>query len=653
MKKLLCSILALALILTLTPVFALAADTETTDPEGTLTYVIKPSAMTVEGKSTVAALDGTQPNKTSSIDNMEINFVTYKTINYHRYTSNNGTAWQPVRIPHTALKPLSFVTTGKGIEDVDGVEKEYTLQGTLALNETAPYDMLGRIKQTNNFSFLSTGLYASFRPVLSNGTKNYENASIWDRPMEIIGIKVTAPGTYKMSVGNEFTYNASNLAGGQTLASKGTHAAPVVSLVKVDESFEITVLENGIYESGKDSNGKTFEDYYSEATRLGLYESIAGTTTTFEDAVTLEEGEYLVVFDLNSESIAKQPNTHSYTHEYQHFLLSEIKLTPVPEDEELKAAFSFDSEKNITDSYVSPTVTGLTADGAIAPVLNSDGTYTLTAPESNEENKPFLYWAKGNSLQKRVISFSNVIPDYVPTGNGRNYLIAVYEGDVAADVVEYFNQNGQRIATGEVDGEKPALPSMAGYGAAKSWEQHGDTNIYVAQYGEKTAPDSVTVTAVDGTVNGEKTATVTFGTKITCVPDATKGKFLCWKKSEINGKSEIVSVDESYEFKAWESCTVTAVYDEYNYEGNTMKIVIDIFTAGNETGVMAEFIGLSDAVEKGIMFTDSNSETTKISMTTADNQFTVIADKPGTYVGYAILKSGNAYNLITDGFYTK
>lgn len=651
MKKLLCSILALALILTLTPVFALAADAETTDPEGTLTYVIKPSAMTAEGKSTVAALDGTQPKKIDSIDNMEINFVTYKTINYHRYTSNNGTAWQPVRIPHTALKLLSSATDGKGIEDENGVAKEYTLSGTLG-TQTAPYDLFGRVKQTHNFSFLSTGLYASFRPILSNGTKNYENASIWDRPMEIIGIKVTAPGTYKMSVGNEFTYNASNLAGGQTLASKGTHAAPVVSLVKVDESFEITVLENGIYESGKDSNGKTFEDYYSEATRLGLYESIAGTTTTFEDAVTLEEGEYLVVFDLNSESMEKQPSTHLYnTHQYQHFLLSEIKLTPVQWEEELAAAFEATPEA--TDDYVAPTVAGLTADGAIAPKLNDNGTYTLTAPKTNEEDKPFLYWAKGNSLQKRVISFSNVIPDYVPTGNGRNYLIAVYEGDVAADVVEYFNQNGQRIATGEVDGEKPALPSMAGYGAAKSWEQHGDTNIYVAQYGEKTAPDSVTVTAVDGTVNGEKTATVTFGTKITCVPDATKGKFLCWKKSEINGKSEIVSVDESYEFKAWESCTVTAVYDEYNYEGNTMKIVIDTFTAGNETGVMAEFIGLDNAAEKGIMFTDSNSETTKIPMTTADSQFTVLADAAGTYAGYAILKSGEAYNLITDGSYTK
>ena len=652
MKKLLCSILALALILTLTPVFALAADTETTDPEGTLTYVIKPSAMTTEGNSAVAALDGTQPNKTSSIDNMEITFVTYKTVNYHKYTANTGTSWSPVRIPHEALKPLSTVTNGKGIEDEDGIAKEYTLQGTLG-SETAPYDMLGRVKQTNNFSFLSTGLYASFRPISSNGTKNYENASIWDRPMEIIGIEVTAPGTYKMSVGNEFTYNASNLAGGQTLASKGTYAAPVVSLVKVDESFEMTVSSNGQYASGKDGDGKTFEQYYSEATKLGLYESIAGNTTTFEDAVTLEEGEYLVVFDLNNESLDSQSKTFTHTdgHQYQHFLLSEIKLTPVQWDEELAAAFEATPEA--TDDYVAPTVAGLTADGAIAPKLNDNGTYTLTAPKTNEEDKPFLYWAKGNSLQKRVISFSNVISDYVPTGNGRNYLIAVYEGDVAADVVEYFNQNGQRIATGEVDGEKPALPSMAGYGTAKSWGQHGDTNIYVAQYGEKTAPDSVTVTAVDGTVNGEKTATVTFGTKITCVPDATKGKFLCWKKSEINGKSEIVSVDESYEFKAWESCTVTAVYDEYNYEGNTMKIVIDTFTAGNETGVMAEFIGLSDAVEKGIMFTDSNSETTKIPMTTADSQFTVLADAAGTYAGYAILKSGEVYNLITDGSYTK
>jgi len=66
---------------------------------------------------------------------------------------------------------------------------------------------------------------------------------------------------------------------------------------------------------------------------------------------------------------------------------------------------------------------------------------------------------------------------------------------------------------------------------------------------------------------------------------------------------------------------------------------------------MAEFIGLDSAVEKGIMFTDSEENTTKIAMTTKDNQFTVVADEPGKYVGYAILKNETAHTLITDGSY--
>ena len=80
-----------------------------------------------------------------------------------------------------------------------------------------------------------------------------------------------------------------------------------------------------------------------------------------------------------------------------------------------------------------------------------------------------------------------------------------------------------------------------------------------------------------------------------------------------------------------------------------MRIIIDEFTAGNETGVMAEFIGLDSAVEKGIMFVDSEEKETRIAMTTKDNQFSVIADKNGTYKGYAILENGTGYTLITDG----
>ena len=60
---------------------------------------------------------------------------------------------------------------------------------------------------------------------------------------------------------------------------------------------------------------------------------------------------------------------------------------------------------------------------------------------------------------------------------------------------------------------------------------------------------------------------------------------------------------------------------------------------------MAEFIGFgSNVVEKGIMFND-----TKIAMTSPGNQFTITADADGIYKGYAVIKNGSGYTLVTDG----
>ena len=72
------------------------------------------------------------------------------------------------------------------------------------------------------------------------------------------------------------------------------------------------------------------------------------------------------------------------------------------------------------------------------------------------------------------------------------------------------------------------------------------------------------------------------------------------------------------------------------------KIIISSVAAGNESAIMAEFIGFGDALEKGVMIGNR-----KIAMTTTDNQFTVVTDDEVT--GYAIV--GNAtdgYEQITD-----
>jgi len=317
--------------------------------------------------------------------------------------------------------------------------------------------------------------------------------------------------------------------------------------------------------------------------------------------------------------------------------LNSFSLTKVTDSQGITDAFKLDS-KEVDEDYSEPAVITITKEGMddIESEKNTDGTHNITAPATNKDGKNFLYWAKGLSAQKRILlGKTNKLENYVPDAECANYLIPVYEGEISGD--EYYNANGQLIP----NANQETRVSMPGYGTSTGWAKYGD-NIYVATY-ELTKPqENINITVTGGTGSG----TYAFGDVVTCTANGT-GTFKYWKKN-----NEIVSSWATYSFKAWDACTVEAVYDEHVYFGDNMKIIIDGFDVDTGvTGVMAEFIGLGDAVEKGIMFTDSEENTTKIAMTTKDNQFTVIADEPGKYVGYAILKSGDVYDLITDGSY--
>ncbi|MBQ7118832.1 MAG: hypothetical protein IJO09_01330 [Oscillospiraceae bacterium] len=320
---------------------------------------------------------------------------------------------------------------------------------------------------------------------------------------------------------------------------------------------------------------------------------------------------------------------------------SSFKLTlveEIPEDAALTDAFKVTTE-DLTD-YAAPSVVSVTVDGkVIAAEKNADNSYNVEAPEENTAGEAFLYWAKGLNKDRRILSFSNKLENYVPDESGANILIAVYDGN-GPETAEYYNANGQLIAKGE----EPEKPSMAGYGTASDWAQYEDKNIYVAEYAVEEPAKDIEVTVI----NGDGTDTYAYGDTVTCIADTAKDNFKCWTKSDINGNTEIVSVDRTYSFKAWEKCTVTAIYEDYNYNGATAKIILDTFTAGKETAIMAEFIGFTDVIEKGIM-----CGTNKIAMTKPGNQFTVIADEATTYVGYAILQDGDGFAIVTDGFVKK
>ncbi len=314
-----------------------------------------------------------------------------------------------------------------------------------------------------------------------------------------------------------------------------------------------------------------------------------------------------------------------------------VDITVVEQDPDLSDAFDDAVVGAAPSGYTAPTVNAIDATGIIDdPVLVSGGAYKITAPEEAGERGAFLYWKKAMSTNERILSFESEF-NYVPESEGRNILVAVYEGDVTSDTPKCYNANGQYLPDAQ---PIPAdLPSMAGYGKASAWAQYKDTDVYVAQYALEAPAKNIDIT-VEG---GEGTGTYAYGDTVTCT--ATGDNFKCWKK---DGK--IVSIDDEYTFKAWEDSTVEAVYQaDVYYTGSTFKILIDSFTAGDETGVMAEFIGFgNNVVEKGIMFEDN-----RIAMTTVGNQFSVIADAEGTYVGYAIVDEDGALKLIIDGSYTK
>ncbi|MBQ7119923.1 MAG: hypothetical protein IJO09_06885 [Oscillospiraceae bacterium] len=270
---------------------------------------------------------------------------------------------------------------------------------------------------------------------------------------------------------------------------------------------------------------------------------------------------------------------------------------------------------------------------------------TLTAPTDKEGYK-FLYWAKAANSSRIVVSAD---PEYTfrPVLGANNSYIAVYESENAEkeDKAEFYDGNGQLLETYKENAVAPELPTMPGFGKAKYWALYGSdetlsegdpveisgTKMYVAYYEEDTTP-SVPVTINGETENAEYGKLYELSASSRSATDASK-VFCYWEK---NG--EIVSFDKNYSFYAAEACTVNAVYGNYAPEKTTLRKVL--FSA-IEGRVHAEFIGLSDAVEKGIIYGSSLIDAThRLTMKTSGNQFTFVDDVNKDYVAYAILPDG-------------
>ena len=451
--------------------------------------------------------------------------------------------------------------------------------------------------------------------VVSTGSADYKNADAVNIPLSageyILVFYVTTPATSSSSANRIRPVSLTLTSGsGESYATVPAYINKANVAKTTLEIDEITSYEF----SGWMNDYSAFDEASANIT-VASKNGCVSINASAKSITAVKSGKDIITFSVSNGGKV---------------LSREVELT-VKSDENEAITNAFNATETPATGYVESTVTGLTTDSTIEAVKNSDGTFALTAPETKGDAK-FLYWAKGMSKNKKIVAFSNELSNYMPEENGKNYLIAVYEGDVT-DKDEYYNANGQLLP----DATENDRPYMAGYGKAIGWNRYGETKIHVAQY-DKTEPGVVTVTVEDGSGS----ATVPYGEAVTCTADESNGTFLWWQK-DVNGEVEIVSLDKSYTFLAYKNCTVTAVYgDEAVSVAKPAKIILDIF---GENSVMAEFIGFgNNVVEKGIMLDDR-----KIAMTSPGDQFTITADKSGTYKGYAVIKDAGGYTLVTDG----
>ena len=381
------------------------------------------------------------------------------------------------------------------------------------------------------------------------------------------------------------------------------------------------------------------------------------------DPVTIEAGEYYLFLVPNGR-INGLPAAKLSSYEMN---LYSLHFTPSTAKDLADAAFTAAEDPDYVPSnsasIAAYAVCGTeTPESLTVPSVNYGETCELEAPltkTAGDTTYNFLYWARGlgTSDNRKIVSDKNKFT-YRPF-EGVNYLIAVYEAeDASVDKVEFYNGNGERMTDVALDdaGNLPALPYMAGYGQAtgwKLWQEDGNgqvfgageaapaegTRIFVAQYNDPA--EDITIS-----INGEE-GTYKYGDTVTCQSD--DAEFSYWEKT-INGESQIVSIDKTYTFNAWESCTVEAVCNgTFDLGRAARKILLGTFTVGEQTAVMAEFVGFENAFEKGLAVDGK-----EITMQSEKNQFTITNDTNAdvTVEGYAVLEEEGETVKYTDSSIT-
>lgn len=690
MKKILSITLAIALCISLFPLTVAAATPEENDnvvsykitSDAIKNDVIAGSAHNIttneDGKLTIgttvldatvfnvlANLQGARTTKSNIIDNAETAFVTYRTLDYNFYRS---TTYVPLRVNEF---PVS------GLESENGVAKVYTMPSTINLSYTAPYELMGRNYYDNNHGLTKAGVYETLKLLAVSGdkvTNNMETSIGVRHPGYMVRIKVENPGVYNLKAYNNFTVATNDQVSYSYIKELGSGILYNVDVASECDVYVIPVSNEGFEFEYSNAGKPTYAliggarnntTWNKNAIKLsGTYSSYPGTVKQFADNIELVAGEYIIFFEVNKDTVdtTNYSDTSLYNNSYyQNFVLSGIDLIPTVSEEEIAMRNAAEEAEEVEEvglsenSYINVISKNIEADGSVAEVKKIPATrgdnVTITADEISGYD--FLYWRSGLGAGAKVIT-SN--PECTVKAVPGRWITAVYKAEDSEKVsVLFYNADGDIIKNELVvkDSEItfPLVPDApSGCGAFVGWALNtkenivssaiatGDSMVFVAQF-EESAEKNISI-AVPNDANGG--GSYAYGETVTVsAASEREGKnFAYWKKGE-----EVVSFDASYTFNVWEDCELTAVYlAKVPQLGSLRKIII--------SDDIAEFIGLDNAVEKGIIFRDIDESpvtignaTHKVAMAKDGNHLSFINDLDNSgetnYIGYAILANGN------------
>ncbi|MBE6911325.1 MAG: hypothetical protein E7473_02270 [Ruminococcaceae bacterium] len=536
-------------------------------------------------------------------------------------------------------------------DGADGVKEGENEYYSLDLTKTAPFKVDSRSSNITvpyvDTAYTTRMTYAKYTDSLST------------RPHVALRLNVPYAGRYQLEV--------VQVSGN---GDSGSRAFTKVYFGKAADTYNATDIQSKI-DSG-DYEHLGWYNYWEGSFKKSATSTADENKVSYFTVDVPAAGEYHLLFDTCAES--RNFNTGVDSSNGQWFRLGQVNLTPVPgvlSEAEVKVqtiANTMTADIAVESADAAPTaatVNVLTRDiegnadaSAVVTTISGNVGSNLTATAPEKDGYEFLYWEKGIGNNRRVVSYE---PEYsFKAVSGGMWLTAVYRNTSSEALpVIFYNATGDELSRALYNSgdevEVPSVPAFENYtfigwkcaetgdsyASGDAIKAEGKQMRIVAQYEDVQTP-SIVINVTGGTGAG----TYTYGDTVTVSATEREGgngsKVFCyWTK---NG--ETVSFGKSYTFRATESSNLVAVYEDY--KPSVTQELRRIIVSGN----FAEFIGLDNASEKGILFNENGGDATfanathKIAMTGDGNELKFENDlgNNSTMTGYAIVDGKVIYS---------